>query len=207
MVALAALGFAALAACGSTKAQTFTPQGGGSTAVPSASGSGPGSLAMPPFGSNAHIDMTNWMPADPGQAQAVLTDKDYQLAYLYAEYTGGKDQRWTSYASTTMQPELTSALAAPGVTTESFIGTIRFSHMTAIPDPNVRSEIDVSACFDNAQSSNTNLRTGKVIPDNTPLDQHYFRYTDVLGKSIDGQWQEVSEFPHIYYPRAKECKP
>ena len=47
---------------------------------------------MPPFGKNVHIDMTTWLPANASLAQAVLTDKDYELAYLYAEYTGGQDR-------------------------------------------------------------------------------------------------------------------
>ena len=33
-------------------------------------------------------------------ARAVLADKDYELAFLYAEYTGGKSQDWASYVTT-----------------------------------------------------------------------------------------------------------
>ena len=61
-------------------------------ATPMAQSSGPGSVIMPPFGTNAHVIMTSWMPKDARLAQAVLTDKDYELAFLYAEYTGGKAQ-------------------------------------------------------------------------------------------------------------------
>jgi hypothetical protein len=38
-------------------------------------------VVMPPFGKNAHVIMTDWMPTDAGMAKAVLADKDYELAF------------------------------------------------------------------------------------------------------------------------------
>jgi hypothetical protein len=162
---------------------------------------------MPPFGKNLHVHVTSQLPTDPSEAQAMVADENFELAFLYAEYKGGQDQGWTSYAGTTMQTEVTTALARPDVTTESFIGTIRFSHFTVTADPQVSGALDVSGCFDNSQSANTNISTGKALPDTTPSDQHFYRYTDELVKGAAGQWQVVSDFPRIYYPRAKECKP
>ena len=78
-----------------------------------ATSSGPGSVIMPPFGKNAHVIMTDWMPTDAGMAKAVLADKDYELAFLYAEYTGGKSQDWTAYVNHTM--EFRNSIAPTGV--------------------------------------------------------------------------------------------
>jgi hypothetical protein len=162
---------------------------------------------MPPFGKNAHVIMTSWMPGNTRLAQAVLTDKDYELAFLYAEYTGGKSQDWTSYVSPTMEMQVRGVLSKPDVTTESFKGTIRIFAMKVIRDPVVKGDVDVSACFDNAQAVNTSLNTGTVLPGQSPSDTSYYRFTDQLRQAASGQWQVVGNYPLVYYPRAKECKP
>jgi hypothetical protein len=201
------------AACGSqssgSSSGTFKASGSMASApsAAAAGGSAPGSVTMPAFGKNVHIDLTTWRPSSASQAQAVLTDKDYELAFLYAEYTGGQDTAWTNYVSSTMQTEVQSTLSQPGVTGESFIGTIKIFDMSVITDPTVPADLDVSACFDNAQSSNTSRATGKVIADTGSPDQHYYRYTDQLAKDSSGDWQVVSDLPAIYYPRARECMP
>jgi hypothetical protein len=208
---LAATLLAATACSARPAASTFTPAGGG----PSAAGGGEasdaagpaGGYVMPPFGKNAHIDMTSWVPADAAQAQAVNTDKDYELAFLYAEYRGGQDQSWENYVSPVMRTAVQQSLQAQDVTTESFEGTIRYFDMSVIPDPLVHGDLDVSACFDNAGSSNTDLSTGAVIPDTAAPGSHYVRISDELRKGSAGQWQVVSSLPAIYYPQAAQCKP
>ena len=208
---LAATLLAATACSARPAASTFTPAGGG----PSAAGGGEasdaagpaGGYVMPPFGKNVHIDMTSWVPADAAQAQAVNTDKDYELAFLYAEYRGGQDQSWENYVSPVMRTAVQQSLQAQDVTTESFEGTIRYFDMSVIPDPLVRGDLDVSACFDNAGSSNTDLSTGAVIPDTAAPGSHYVRISDELRKGSAGQWQVVSSLPAIYYPQAAQCKP
>ena len=208
---LAATLLAATACSARPAASTFTPAGGG----PSAAGGGEasdaagpaGGYVMPPFGKNVHIDMTSWVPADAAQAQAVNTDKDYELAFLYAEYRGGQDQGWENYVSPVMRTAVQQSLQAQDVTTESFEGTIRYFDMSVIPDPLVRGDLDVSACFDNAGSSNTDLATGAVIPDTAAPGSHYVRIADELRTGSAGQWQVVSSLPAIYYPQAAQCKP
>ena len=196
----------------STKAPVFQPSGTikpattattASAAQPRASAA---AVTMPPFGKNVRILMTSWLPRNQAQAHAVLADKNFELAYLYAEYTSGNDSSWASYVTPDLATELQSALARPDVTTESFTGTIRFFRMSVIPDPSVRGDFDVSACFDNSKSSNTNARTGKALPDTTP-NKHYIRITDQLGKNSAGEWQVVSNLPATFYAQAKECKP
>jgi hypothetical protein len=205
-------GLISVAACGSggnaTATATFKPGGTMAAAgTPAQGAAGGNSVTMPPFGKNVHVTMTNWVPPDATQAQAVLTDKDYELAYLYAEYTGGQDQSWTAYVSPIMQTEAQAALSQPSITTESFTGKIRFFAMRVLPDPTIKGHLDVSACFDNSQSSNTDLKTGKAIPDNVPADEHFYRYTDQLVKDSTGTWKVITDLPRVYYPRAKECKP
>jgi hypothetical protein len=204
----------AVTACSSAQsAGTFTPGGAGPSVAGAggqsgAAGSGV-SYVMPPFGKNVHIEMTSWLPANAAEAQAVITDKDYELAYLYAEYRGGQDQSWLSYVSSMMQSAVQQSLRASDVTTESFTGTISYFDMNVIPDPLVRGDLDVSSCFDNAGSSNTNLSTGAVLPNTGSPDSHYVRITDELRKDSGGQWQVVSSLPAVYYPdgEAAACKP
>ena len=76
------------------------------------------------------------------------------------------------------------------MTTESFTGTIIFSHLRAYPDPTTSGAIDVSECFDNSGSRNTSLATGKIITDRIPAGQ----YTTIgigmpwPGKMASGMW-------------------
>jgi hypothetical protein len=79
--------------------------------------------------------------------------------------------------------------------------------MTVIRDPAIPADVDVSACFDNAGAVNTSLTTGAVLPGQSVSDRNYYRYTDVLAMTSSGQWQVVSDYPLVYYPQAKECKP
>jgi hypothetical protein len=165
-----------------------------------------GLLAWPPFGGNVRIFMPGWLPADPGQASAVVAAKNFLLAFLYAEYRGNQDDRWTRYVSGEVLGALKANLSEPSVTTESFTGTISFSHLRAYPDPTTAGAIDVSECFDNSGSRNTSLATGKIIPDRIPANQHYYRNTDVMARK-NGQWNVVSVYPVVYYPQAQECRP
>lgn len=187
-----------------TAAGTGTAGRTGNLASPAHRAAGP--LNWPPFGGNVHIVMPGWLPADPGEVPAVTAAKNFLLAFLYAEYRGNQDDRWTGYASGQVLSALKANLSEPSVTTESFTGTIIFSHMRAFPDPATAGAIDVSECFDNAGSRNTDLATGKSIADRIPASQHYYMNTDVMAKT-NGQWRVISVYPVVYYPQAQECKP
>ena len=203
--AVACLG---VAGCSSAP-PAFNPGGSASTATatPLAQPSGPPGVTMPPFGSKTHIVITARLPENAGLAQAVRTDEDYELAYLYAEYTGGQSDGWASYVSAAMAPALRSALSATNVTTESFQGTITFFDLAATHDPKITADADVSGCVDTAQAVNTDLTTGRVLPGQSPSDGNYYRYTDELAPTAGGHWQVVGNYQPIYYPQAKECKP
>jgi hypothetical protein len=207
LLATAAL-LAATACSAQPAAATFKPgttSAGAGQASDAATSSG--GYIMPPFGSNVHIEMTSWLPSNASEVQAVNVDKDYQLAFLYAEYKGGQDQSWTDYVSPVMQTAVQQSLQASSVTTESFTGTIQYFDLNVIPDPLVKGDLDVSTCFDDANSSNTSLTTGKVIPDTSSADSHYVLVSEELGKDSGGQWQVVSGLSSVYYPEASQCKP
>ncbi len=165
-----------------------------------------GALERPPFGGNVRIVMPGWLPADPRQVPAVIAAKDFLLAFLYAQYRGNQDGRWTAFVSGPVFRALQANLSVPSVTTESFTGTIIFSHLRAYPDPTAAGAIDVSECFDNSHSRNTDLATGKTLADRLPADRHYYMNTDVMAKA-NGRWRVISVYPVVYYPRAAECKP
>ncbi len=213
----AGLGAAALAAAGWLTAAcgpapgTFHPAGATAPAAasspPSTAGhAGQGLLAWPPFGPDVHIVMPGWLPPVRSEIPAVIAAKDFLLGYLYAEYRGDQDDRWSGYVSGPVRSALESNLAGPDVTTESFTGTIIFSQLSAFPDPTEPGAVDVSECFDNARSANTSLATGKIVPDRGPADHHYYLNTDVLAVR-NGHWRVISVNPVIYYPQAKECRP
>jgi hypothetical protein len=204
-----------LAACGTSPAATFHPAGSGgsptataTTSAPGARDSSSGPVAWPPFGRNAHIVVPNWRTVDRSEAQAVKTAEDFLLAVMYADYTGDRDSRWTAYASPQVRSSLASSLSSPDVTTESFIGTVRFWHMTVSPSSAAPGAVVVAECVDSAKSQNTSLATGKVLParQQNTTDENYYENTDVLA-SEHGQWQVITIEPELYYPQAFQCKP
>src|ERR1700761_3309560 len=103
---LGAVTLAAASGCsaGST-ASTFVPQGGATAAAGdgTATAAASAGFTMPPFGSNVRIEMTSWQPTGPNEARAVTVAKDYELAFLYAEYKSGQDYTWVNYVSPTMR--------------------------------------------------------------------------------------------------------
>lgn len=207
-----------LAVACSSAPQTFHPAStksadAGSTPAPASaqsSGAGSTSLIEPPFGENVHIDMTSWLPADASETAPVLTAKDFLLAVLYADYTGDRDHRWRNYVSgAKVQDSLAATLAAPDVSTESFIGTMRLWDMHAVAATGPKGSVEVTECIDSARVRNTGLKTGKVLPakEQTPGDQNYYSNSDVLAKDAGGQWRVIAIEAPNYYPEAPECKP
>jgi hypothetical protein len=153
--------------------------------------------------------MTSWRPARASEIPAVTAAKNFLLAVLYADYTGGQDHRWTGYISARkVRAGLDSTLAQPSVTTESFKGTVRFWHMSALSVPGPKGAVEVTECVDSSRARNTRLATGKVLPrrQQVPANQNFYSNSDVLAKDSSGHWRVISIPPTIYYPRALECK-
>jgi hypothetical protein len=161
---------------------------------------------MPPFGSDVHIVNVNKLPPGGRHAAAAIANSNFELAFLYSEYTGGQDRRWEAYTGRHLIGDFRSFLAGRSVTQESFHGTVRYSHLRVFGDPATRGAIDVSGCFDNSRLVNTDIKTKRAIPDRTPPDQHYRRFTDVVSRER-GKWVVIGIYPDVFYPRAKECKP
>jgi hypothetical protein len=216
VVAAAAL---AAAACGSqSSASTFkppatTPAASASTAAPPPSPSPsavPDSIIMPPFGQNAKIVLDPWMPSDPSEVPAVVTAKNFLVAILYADYTGDRDQRWKNYVtSPKMLSDMSASLAEPSISTESWIGTLKFTRFSAEFKSSGEKTAMVSFCEDSSESKNTSLTTGKVLPaaEQSTGNQNYYAITYYLDPGTDGSWNVIGTDPVVYYPRASECKP
>ena len=143
---------------------------------------------------------------EPALAAAMTADGDFELAYLYAQYTGGRDDRWTVYASPKAVRTFRADLAQPSVTRHSFRGRVRYFAIRAYPDPATHGAVDVTGCFDDAGAVTTSLRTGQPDGPAVPANQHYFRYTDIVARR-GGRWVVIGNYPALYYPQAKECKP
>lgn len=208
-----------LAGCGGSAAPPpFTPGVGGSSGPggsaspgPSATG-GPdpvteaGPLTKPPFGGNVQVRYRASAADRPALAAALTADGDFELAYLYAQYTGGRDDRWTVYASPKAVSTFRADLAQPSVTRHSFRGRVRYFAIRAYPDPATHGAVDVTGCFDDSGAVTTSLRTGQPDGAAVPANQHYFRYTDIVARR-GGRWVVIGNYPALYYPQAKECKP
>jgi hypothetical protein len=218
--ALAALMLAPLllAGCGGSAAPpAFTPGGDGSSGpggagpAPSATGGpGPvteaGPLTRPPFGRNVQVSYRASRVGETAQAAAMTADGDFELAYLDAQYTGGRDERWSVYASPRAVRAFRADLARPSVTRHSFRGRIRYFAIRAYPDPATHGAVDVTGCFDDAGAVTTSPRTGQPDSPAGPANQRYFRYTDIVARR-GGRWVVIGNYPALYYPQAKECKP
>lgn len=198
-------------ACSAAPTQSFHPAADSTapSAVPSSSAPATTlTLVRPPFGHNAHVLMTPWMPGRPAERAAVMTAKDFVLAVLYADYTGDRDQRWRSYVtSARVRTGLADTLHVPSVTTESFRGTVRFWRMHAVSEGH--GKLLVTECVDTARARNTSLSTGKILPpgQQTKHDDNFYLNSDVLAKERSGRWVVVSIPTTVYYPQAQECKP
>ena len=217
---LTALALAALllAGCGgSTAPPPFTPGVGGSAgsggASPALSTPGRpdpvtegGPLTKPPFGGNVQVSYRASAAGKPAQAAALTADGEFELAYRYAQYTGGRDDRWTVYASPKAVSTFRADLVQPSVTRHSFRGRVRYFAIRAYPDPATHGAVDVTGCFDDAGAVTTSLRTGQPDGPAVPANQHYFRYTDIVARR-GGRWVVIGNYPALYYPQAKECKP
>jgi hypothetical protein len=208
-----------LAGCGGSAAPPpFAPGVGGSSGSGNGASPGPSAsglpdpviaaapLTRPPFGANVQVRYRAAEAHEPALAAALTADGDFELAYLYAQYTGGRDGRWTVYASPKAVSTFRADLARPSVTRHSFRGRVRYFAIRAYPDPATHGAVDVTGCFDDAGAVTTSVRTGQPDGPAVPANQHYFRYTDIVARR-GGHWVVIGNYPALYYPQAKECKP
>jgi hypothetical protein len=218
-VATGTLAVAALAAgCSAPSphpsAVTFTPgasAGTGATAAPSASasssgGTGADDFVMPPFGSNVRVTMTDYLPpAGSPLIPAVVTTKNWFLAYYYSQYKGGTDKRWVTYTAGNAQPIIEKNLEASDVAGESFIGSLSFGAMSAEPDPKIAGYIDVKICIDASKLTDTSLSTGKVLPTQPASGHTDYKTMAYVAKGSTGLWYVAGLTNPILVPAAEGC--
>ena len=96
-----------------------------------------------------------------------------------------------------MQTEAQTTLSQPDVTGESFAGTIGIFDMTVLPDPTVHGRTSTCPPVSTTRRRRTPARRpGRVIPDTTPPDQHYYRFTDQLAKDCQrATGKSISDLP------------
>ena len=208
LAALAATGMIALiaTACGSSAPQAFHPAGKASAAPnPSAS------LANFPFPPDIHIDFQSALPADPQQAAAVTTDRDFQLAFYYAQYTQGKDRRYEQYLAPGTTPlliEVQSNVTPYATDHKSIRGTLRLYDTTVQPVQGAPQALSVTQCVDDSKLPDVDARSGKVIPGSPRPSAYYILESDTFKPLGSGRWG-LAAIAITVYPQgnAKECKP
>lgn len=213
---LVALAVAALtAACGSAPASpgsagTFTPGAGttASAAPANSGGAGADDFVMPPFGSNLHVVMTNWLPpAGSPLIPAVVTAKNWFLALYYSEYVGGTDNRWTTYTAGTAQQSFANFLMGPVIAGQSFTGTISFTGMSAVADKALKGDVDVFMCVATAHSTEVFYPSDKPEAKQPSLSTDDYKQVAYMAQGSTGQWYLVGATNPDYIPASQGCPP
>lgn len=193
-------------ACGSSAPQSFHPAGKISSAP------GPGaSLVHFPFPPDIHIEFQTPLPSDPQQAAVVTTDRNFQLAFYYAQYTQGKDRRFNEYIAPIARElamVVQSNVAPYAVEHKTIRGTIRFYDTTVQPVPGAPQNLTVSQCVDSSKLPDIDARTGKRVPGQPPPAHYHTLEGDTFKPVGGGKWLLIA-VTSTYYPEgnAKECKP
>lgn len=220
-VLLAAAGLVVLAACGTSKPQTFHPAGsapGGPAGTPSA-------VAGHGYAAAVHLVYQTPLPSGPRARQVVLADQAFWQAFYHALYSHGRDMSYLSdvakaHGGTASRSGAT--LHAGGSYGLSYLandvssyragdrgikGTVLFSDTSVGPDPAGNGGWDVSGCVDDAQLPDTSS-SGRVLPVTGSAGDHYYYQTDTLvsqhGRWLMANWTLVAQYPQ---GKAQQCKP
>jgi len=216
---LAAAGLVALAACGTSKPQTFHPQGAPATAssTPSAASHG--------FAAAVHLIYQTPLPSDPRARQVVLADQAFWRAFYRALYSRGRNESYQSdiaraHGGTVRKngatvhtggsyglSYLANDVARYRAQDRGIAGTVVFSSTSARPDPSVSGGWDVSGCVNDVQLPDTSS-SGRVLAITGSASQHYYYQTDTLvsqhGRWLVANWTLVAQYPQ---GKAQQCKP
>lgn len=190
------------AACGAPAPQAFHPAGKVS-ATPSASLAG---FRFPP---DIHIEFQSPLPADPQQASVVATDRNFNLAFYYAQYSQGKDQRFNDYippVATALARVVQSNVVPYKVDHKSIRGTLRFYKTSVTPVPGAPQNRSVTSCVDYTHLTDTDARTGS--PRRDPNQPTYVLERDAFKPMGGGTWGLIGIFTNVYPDgNSKECLP
>ena len=215
---LAAAGVTVLAACGSSKPQTFHPEG--TVASPPAA---PSTASR--YAAAVHLLYQTPLPSSPPQRQVALADQAFWRAFYHALYSHGRDTSYLSDIAGARGRVVTkdgATIRTGGSYGLSYLasdvsryrsenrgieGTVLFSGTSVEPDPSVKGGWEVSGCVDDARLPDTS-GSGRVLAVTGPPGDHYYYQTDVLvnrnGRWLVADWTLVAEYPQ---GKAQQCKP
>ena len=195
----------AIAACGSTKAATFRPEGKIATAAPPAAQESEPGLQKFPWPASLQVVFDTPLPADQAQAAIMVADENYQLAFYYSLSTGGKDRSYTRYANAipqiggeSMAQFTQQDIAHYAAEHVSRSGTIRFFDTKIVQDKG--SGAEVQYCVDQSQFDSVNAQNGST----TPLKNPYYLEQDSLVRESDGSW--LVTYTYGYYPPNQQAE-
>ncbi len=91
---------------------------------------------------------------------------------------------------------------------ERIRGTLRIFNTSVSQVAGAPNDMAVTFCGDNSELASVSAQTGKVVPDSTPANDHYFSQTDSYIPAKGGKWGLVA-ISTTFYPsgQARECKP
>lgn len=196
------------AACGPSAPQAFHPAGKPSaTPRPSQHAA----TAKFPFPADIHIEFQSPLPADPRKSAVLATDRNFQLAFYYAQYTQGKDTRFNDYIAPIAKAVAMSVQSnvAPYIVDHKTIrGTLRFYHTTVTPVAGAPQNMTVTNCVDDSRLPDINARTGRRIVGSPPPGSYYTLESDAFKPLGGGKWALIAITTNVYpQGRSKECKP
>src|SRR5579875_717468 len=210
--ALACAALFGVTACGSGgHPQTFVP---GGSEPPTAQSTANATSAVPglvhfPFPSSVHIEFQTPLPTDPQDESVVITDENFQSAYYYSLYSEGGNQHFAPYiASPSVLTSVQANVAQNFTGHERIRGTLRIFDTSVSQVTGSAKDMAVTFCGDNSRLASVSAQTGRVVPDNTPANDHFFSQTDSYMPTRGGKWGLVA-ISTTFYPngQARECKP
>lgn len=194
------------AACGSSAPQAFHPAG-----KPSATPSKSAATGQFPFPADIHIEFQSAPPMDPRQSAVLATDRNFQLAFYYAQYTQGKDTRFNDYIAPIARAVAMSVQSnvAPYIVDHKTIrGTLRFYRTTVEPVDGAPQNMTVTNCVDDSRLPDINARTGERIVGSPAPSSYYTLESDAFKPLGGGKWGLIAITTHVYpQGQSKECKP
>lgn len=207
LVLAAAVLVAGCASSGGT-APPFKPEGASDPgSAPAASAAS--SVVRFPFGAGVHFQFQTSLPTDPDEQAAVIADRDFQLAYYYAIYSGGASKAVYQYIpspSTAIRTDVFDSISSQRGTT--FTGTLLIYRTTVETTPGASDDLTVTSCYDSAKQTTLYRSTGEPLPGQNQIPQDNMFTESDTWMPVNGGW-ELAGIVHETYPHgvAKGCYP
>jgi len=162
-----------------------------------------------PFGADVHFQFQTPLPGDPDEQAAVVADRNFQLAYYYAIYSGGSSKAVYQYipaSSTSIRTDVFTSVSSQRGTT--FTGTLLIYRTTVSATPGASGDLTVTSCFDSAKQTTLNRSTHQPLPGQNQIPQDNMFTESDTWMPVNGGWK-LSAIVHQTYPHgaAKGCYP